>query len=80
MNVLQLNRVVILGPDSRDSRQFDNDVALIELQADVAFTPLIAPVCLAAAEDAEGATKAVATGWGDTSFGETGTASSRSDD
>lgn len=59
---------IVLHPQF-DPKTFDNDVALIELQADVAFTPLIAPVCLAAAEDSEGATKAVATGWGDTSFG-----------
>ncbi|XP_037792545.1 uncharacterized protein LOC119587908 [Penaeus monodon] len=59
---------IVLHPQY-DPDTFDNDVALIELRADVAFTPLIAPVCLAAAEDVEGATKAVVTGWGDTSFG-----------
>ncbi|XP_047491061.1 serine protease filzig-like isoform X6 [Penaeus chinensis] len=59
---------IVLHPQY-DPETFDNDVALIELQADVAFTPLIAPVCLAAPEDVEDATKAVVTGWGDTSFG-----------
>ncbi|XP_063593532.1 uncharacterized protein LOC134770514 isoform X2 [Penaeus indicus] len=59
---------IVLHPQY-DPKTFDNDAALIELQADVAFTPLIAPVCLAAAEDVEDATKAVVTGWGDTSFG-----------
>ncbi|XP_042889921.1 serine proteinase stubble-like isoform X1 [Penaeus japonicus] len=59
---------VVLHPEY-DPNTYDNDVALIELEADVDFTPLIAPVCVATAEDTPDSGKAVVTGWGHTTFG-----------
>lgn len=47
-----------------------NDIAVVELPEPLVFNNTVRPICLGLEEDNPFGRKAVATGWGDTTFSE----------